>query len=276
MTALLKIINNRDKDYDKKVIKLQKYINDNKEIVINKELFKLAISNRAPVNGDLINKEGGKIVYPILHHCIKHDSARSEEGDILPFQNVVKILDEVVNRFVTPQYFYKLINFRDQSSESTLLHQAVISNNTDAIEALLKYGANPLIKNEEDKIPLDLAHGNKKKALIKYMKDQAQSKKEIARCNSLIGIIPGVFLGIGLGVGSALVPSMTIILCTLAVSALVAGIAIGLAIYFLSQDYKQAKSIEEAVADVAIDSQLSSVKHEETHVIAGDEATLGI
>ncbi|WP_419214525.1 hypothetical protein [Wolbachia endosymbiont of Rhagoletis cingulata] len=275
MTALLTIINNSDKDYDKKVIELQKYLNDNKEIVINKELFKLAISNRTPINKDPINKEGGKIVYPILHHCIAHNSAMSEKKERLSFQNVMKILYEVVNRFVTPQYFYRLINFRDQSG-NTLLHQAVISNNTEAIEALLKYGANPLIENKNKRIPLDLAQGKTREVLIECMKDQAQSKKESARCNGLIGIIPGVFLGIGLGVGGALVPSMTIILCALAVSALVAGIAIGVAIYFLSQDYKQAKSIEEAVAAVAIDSQLSSVKHEETHVIAGDEATLGI
>lgn len=275
MTALLKIINNKEKKFIEKIKELQEYLNNNKKIVINEELFKLAISNRAPVNGNLINKEGGKIVYPILHHCIKHDSARSKEGNILPFQNVMKILDEEVNGFVTPQDFYKLINFQDQSG-NTLLHQAVISNNTDAIEALLKYGASPLIKNKGNNIPLDLAQGDTKKVLIECMKDQAQSKKESARCNSLIGIIPGVFLGIGLGVGGALVPSMTIILCALAVSALVAGIAVGVAIYFLSQDYKQAKSIEEAVAAVAIDSQLSSVKHEETHVIAGDEATLGI
>ncbi|WP_353287421.1 ankyrin repeat domain-containing protein [Wolbachia endosymbiont (group B) of Gerris lacustris] len=260
MTALLKIINNPDRDYNKKVIELQNYLNDNKEIVINKQLFALAISNKIPVNGDLINKEGGKIVYPILHHCIEHDSAISEKKEKLSFQSVMKILDKVVHMLDTTKYFYQLINFRDQSSESTLLHQAVISNNTNAIEALLKYGANPLLKNKEGNIPLDLAQGNTKKVLIKFMQDQAQSKKESARCNGLIGIIPGVFLGIGLGVGSALVPSMTIILCALAVSALVAGIAIGLAIYFLSQDYKQAKAIEEAV-----DSQLSSIKHEKAY-----------
>ncbi|WP_245609356.1 ankyrin repeat domain-containing protein [Wolbachia endosymbiont of Trichogramma pretiosum] len=172
----------------------------------------------------------------------------------------MRILDEEVNGFVTPQYFYKLINFRDQSSESTLLHQAVIGNNTDAIEALLKYGANPLLKNKEGNIPLDLAQGNTREALIQSMKDQAQSKKESARCNSLISIIPGVFLGIGLGVGGDLVPSMTIILCALAVSALVAGIAIGVAIYFLSEDYKQAKLIEEAV-----NPQLFSVKQKKSY-----------
>ncbi|WP_143689862.1 ankyrin repeat domain-containing protein [Wolbachia endosymbiont of Nilaparvata lugens] len=261
MTALLQIINNPDKNYDKKVIELQNYLKDNSEIVINKELFTLTLLDRAPINGDFINKEGGKIVYPILHHCIEHGSAISEKKEKLSFQDVMKILDETVNRFITPQYFYKLINFQDQSSKNTLLHQAVISNNTEAIEALLKYGANPLIKNEEDKIPLDLAHGDTKKVLIECMKDQAQSKKESARCNSLIGIIPGVFLG----VGGALIPSMTIILCALAVSALVAGIAVGVAIYFLSQDYKQAKAIEETV-----NPQSSLVNHAEASEIVGN------
>ncbi|BDG76186.1 MULTISPECIES: ankyrin repeat domain-containing protein [Wolbachia] len=267
MTDLPKIINDGEKKFIEKIKELQEYLNDNSEIVINKRLFALAILNKIPVNGDLINKEGGKIVYPILHHCIEHDSAISEKKEKLSFQDVMKILDETVNRFITPQYFYKLINFQDQSSKNTLLHQAVTSDNTDAIEALLKHGANPLIENINKQIPLDLAHGDTKKVLIKCMKDQAQSKKESARCNSLIGIIPGVFLGIGLGVGGALVPSMTIILCALAVSALVAGIAVGVAIYFLSQDYKQAKSIEEAV-----NPQLSSVEHEKT---VDNKAVLG-
>ncbi|WP_265030612.1 ankyrin repeat domain-containing protein [Wolbachia endosymbiont (group B) of Athalia cordata] len=267
MNDLITIICDRHDNLEKKIQKLKDYLTDDRKIVINKMLFTEAISNRTPINGNLTNKEGGKIVYPILHHCIKHRSAISEKKEKLSFQDVMKILDETVNRFTTPQYFYKLINFQDQSSKNTLLHQAVISNNTEAIEALLKYGANPLIKNEEDKIPLDLAHGDTKKVLIECMKDQAQSKKESARCNSLIGIIPGVFLGVGLGVGSALVPSMTIILCALAVSALVAGIAVGVAIYFLSQDYKQAKSIEEAV-----NPQLSSVEHEKT---ADNKAVLG-
>uniref|UniRef100_UPI003342B9A1 ankyrin repeat domain-containing protein n=1 Tax=Wolbachia endosymbiont (group B) of Pilophorus perplexus TaxID=3066160 RepID=UPI003342B9A1 len=261
MTTLLEIVCKKGIGYEDKTRELKGFLGENNEILINKELFKSALSIKDAVD---IRK---KMVYLILHHCIEYNSAISEKKEKLSFQDVMKILDETVNRFITPQYFYKLINFQDQSSKNTLLHQAVISNNTEAIEALLKYGANPLIKNEEGNISLDLAHGNTKKVLIECMKDQAKSKKESARCNSLIGIIPGVFLGIGLGVGSALVPSMTIILCTLAVSALVAGIAVGVAIYFLSQDYKQAKSIEEAV-----NPQLSSVKYEKT---VDNKAVLG-
>ncbi|QJT95102.1 ankyrin repeat domain-containing protein [Wolbachia endosymbiont of Diaphorina citri] len=259
--TLLKIICRKGIKHNEKIRELQEFLNKNIEIPIDKELFKSALFTKDIVD---IRKE---MVYLILQHCIVYDSTRSKKEEILSFKNVMKILDEAVNKFVTPQYFYRLINFRDQSG-NTLLHQAVINNNTDAIEALLKYGASPLIKNKEEKIPLDLDQEEKtREALIKSMKDQAQSKKESARCNSLIGIIPGVFLGIGLGVGGALVPSMTIILCALAVSALVAGIAVGVAIYFLSQDYKQAKSIEEAV-----NPQLSSVEHEKT---ADNKAVLG-
>ncbi|BET36732.1 ankyrin repeat domain-containing protein [Wolbachia pipientis] len=261
MTTLLEIVCKKRIRYEDKTRELKGFLGENNEILINKKLFKSALSIKDAVD---IRK---KMVYLILHHCIKHYSAMSEEGKILSFHDVMNILDKAVHQLATPEYFYRLINFRDQSG-NTLLHQAVISNNTDAIEALLKYGASPLIKNKEEKIPLDLDQEEKtREALIKSMKDQAQSKKESARCNGLIGIIPGVFLGIGLGVGSALVPSMTIILCTLAVSALVAGIAVGVAIYFLSQDYKQAKSIEEAV-----NPQLSFVKHEKT---VDNKAVLG-
>lgn len=260
MTTLLEIVCKKGIRYEDKTRELKGFLGENNEILINKELFKSALSIKDAVD---IRK---KMVYLILHHCIEYNSAISEKKEKLSFQNVMKILDEAVNRFVTPQYFYKLINFQDQNRE-TLLHQAVTSNNTDSIKALLKYGADPLIKDKNEQIPLDLAQGDTKKVLIECMQDQAQSKKESARCNSLIGIIPGVFLGVGFGVGSALVPSMTIILCALAVSALVAGIAVGLYIYFLSQDYKQAKSIEEAV-----NPQLSSVEHEKT---ADNKAVLG-
>lgn len=140
----------------------------------------------------------------------------------------------------------------------TLLHQAVRNNKTEAIKALFNYDINPLIKNEKGETPLDLAIKEvTKKALIQGMKKQASLKKESARCSSLFGIIPGVFLGIGIGVGSALAgPSMAIMLGTMAVSALVVGIAVGLAIYFSSQDYKQAKEIENAIGT---NSKLSSV-----------------
>ncbi|OAM05889.1 MAG: hypothetical protein TV41_05465 [Wolbachia endosymbiont of Dactylopius coccus] len=155
--------------------------------MINKELFILALLNIYPRNGDVINNEVEKIVYPILHHCIAHDSAISEEKKELSFQGVMDILNEAVHSHISLESFYKLINFQGQNG-NTLLHQAVISNDTDAIVALLEYGANPLIENVNKQIPLDLAQGDTKKVLIECMKNQAKLKKESARCNSLIGI----------------------------------------------------------------------------------------
>ncbi|MDG7053319.1 MAG: hypothetical protein LKM45_05605 [Wolbachia endosymbiont of Alcedoecus sp.] len=237
---LLEIIRRKEIGYNEKIRKLREFLDSNSEISINKELFRAALS---AMHLDIREQ----MVYLILHHCIEHNSASSEKGEKLSFQNVMNILDEVVHKFITLEYFDILINFRDQN-RNTLLHQAVISNNTDAIEALLKYGANPLIKNRDEHIPLDLAEGKTREVLVKCMKDQAELKKENARYSSLIGIIPGVFLGVGLGVGSALVgPSMAIILGAAAVFTLVAGIAVGLAIYFLSQDREQAKAIEKAI-----------------------------
>lgn len=115
--------------------------------MINKELFSAAIVDVISKKVGFINKQAVQI-YLILHHRIKHDSARSKEGTILPFQNVMKILDEAVHDYITLEGLYKSINPQDQSSGNTLLHQAVINNNTEAIEALLQYGANPLLKNK--------------------------------------------------------------------------------------------------------------------------------
>ncbi|WP_395463115.1 hypothetical protein [Wolbachia endosymbiont of Cantharis cryptica] len=261
--SLISIILEIQKDKNN-ITKLQDFLDRNKkgEIVIDKEIFKSVL----PREFDGVRN---RIVYLILHHCIEHDSARSEKGERLLFQDVMNILDKAMHRFTTSEYFHGLINFRDKNG-NTLLHQAVINSNTGAIITLLECGANPLIKNGNKQTPLDLAQTeNTREALVNGMTSQAKSKKESAKYNSLSGIIPSVFLGIGLGVGSALVPSMTIILCALAVSALISGIAVGLAIYFLSQDYKQAKSIEKAV-----DSQLSSVEHKKTHVIAGNKEHL--
>lgn len=156
---------------------MKDYLTDDRKIVIEKELFSAAIVNVISIKRDFINEQAVQI-YLILHHCIKHYSARSKKEEILLFQNVMNILDEAVHDYITLENFYRLINFQDQSG-NTLLHQAVISNNTDAIEALLKYGANPLIRNKEDKIPLDLAQGNTRAVLIECMKDQAQSKKKV-------------------------------------------------------------------------------------------------
>lgn len=266
MTDGLNLIIRKIKDGQQRIEGLKSFLQpkavnkiptDTKEITVDRSTFALTLQCSKT------KKEA--VIHEILLYFV-------QSFDKQPLEDVMKHLEKAIgdriyvknNPISNPnEEFRTHMNFKGEGG-NTLLHQAVIDNKTDAIEALLKYGANPLIRNQEDKMPLDLAQEEKtREALIKSMKDQAQSKKESARCNSLIGIIPGVFLGIGLGVGGALVPSMTIILCALAVSALVTGIAVGLSIYFLSQDYKQAKSIEKAV-----NPQLSFVKHEKAYTNA--------
>lgn len=67
--------------------------------------------------------------------------------------------------------FCTCMNFQDEKGD-TLLHQAVMCGNIQAIGALFKYGADPLIKNADDRILLDLDQGEEiSKELIKYMKD---------------------------------------------------------------------------------------------------------
>lgn len=206
----------------------------------------------------------GAVIYEILLHFMKDPNSEQSLKEVLGYLGRKLFLED--GTIVTPtlEEFASFINYQD-TERNTLLHYVVKFNNSNAIKVLFQKNANPLLKNKENKIPLDLAQEKTREVLIECMKEKAQSKKESARCNGLIGIIPGVFLGVGLGVGSALVPSMTIILCALAVSALVAGIAVGLSIYFLSQDYKQAKSIEKAV-----NPQSSLVNHAEASEIVGN------
>ncbi|WP_353288591.1 ankyrin repeat domain-containing protein [Wolbachia endosymbiont (group A) of Pogonocherus hispidulus] len=146
------------------------------------------------------------------------------------------------------------INFKDEKG-NTLLHHAVIGKKTEEIITLLvTYSANPLIQNADNKIPLDLAQGETKKVLIKSMKEQANTKKESAMIGSLVpGVIIGGFLGVVLGAGVCVAVSLSggMILGVMIAPVLVASIAVGLAMYFLSQDYEQAKAIEKTISTVS-------------------------
>lgn len=86
------------------------------------------------------------------------------------------------------------------------------------------------------------------------MKKQANTKKESAMVGSLVpGVIIGGFLGVVLGAGVCVAVSLSggMILGVMIASSLVASIAIGLAMYFLSQDYEQAKAIEKTISTVS-------------------------
>ncbi|MDR2609323.1 MAG: ankyrin repeat domain-containing protein [Rickettsiales bacterium] len=197
-------------------------------------------------------------MHTILLHFVQNHGEQSLEDVIEHLNAAMRGITLQKNSLIKNQdkELRTHMNFKGEGG-NTLLHQAVRDNNIQAIEVLFNYDINPLIKNQKGEIPLDLAQGKTRDALVKGMKKQADSKKWSAVCNSSFGVIPGVFLSIGLGIGSALAgPSMAIILGAAAVFTLVAGIAVGLAIYFLSQDREQAKAIEKA-----INSEPSSVNN---------------
>ncbi|MDE5057014.1 hypothetical protein OZD68_05495, partial [Wolbachia endosymbiont of Drosophila bicornuta] len=93
------------------------------------------------------------------------------------------------------------------------------------------------------------------------MKKQAHTKKESAMIGSLVpGIMICGFLGVVLGAGVYVAVSLSggMILGVMIASVLVASIAVGLAMYFLSQDYEQAKAIEKTISTVSsVSSEIS-------------------
>lgn len=231
-----------------RVGKLKDFLKQNKEITINKDTFAYALRYQKTT------KEA--IVHEILLHFIQNPGEQSLE-------QVIQCLD----RAIKPRIYAKNnpirnldeelrthINFKDEKG-NTLLHHAVIGKKTEEIITLLvTYSANPLIQNADNKIPLDLAQGETKKVLIKSMKEQANTKKESAMIGSLVpGVIIGGFLGVVLGAGVCVAVSLSggMIIGVMIAPVLVASIAVGLAMYFLSQDYEQAKAIEKTISTVS-------------------------
>ncbi|MFT0819805.1 MULTISPECIES: ankyrin repeat domain-containing protein [Wolbachia] len=255
------MINNLDsiilgiKDGEKAIEDLRVVLKKRKEEVITTQTFNYAL--RCPKT----TKEA--IVHEILLHFIQNPGEQSLE-------QVIQCLDRAIQSGIyaknnpirnLDEEFRTHINFKDEEG-NTLLHHAVIGNKTEEITTLLvTYSANPLIQNADNKIPSDLAQGKTKEVLIKSMKKQAHTKKESAMIGSLVpGVIIGGFLGVVLGAGVYVAVSLSggMILGVMIASVLVASIAVGLAMYFLSQDYEQAKAIEKTISTVSsVSSEIS-------------------
>ncbi|WP_341819188.1 ankyrin repeat domain-containing protein [Wolbachia endosymbiont (group A) of Brachyopa scutellaris] len=231
-----------------RVGKLKDFLKQNKEITINKDTFACAL--RCPKT----TKEA--IVHEILLHFIQNPGEQSLEQVIQYLDGAIQSRIYAKNNPIRnlDEEFRTHINFKDEEG-NTLLHHAVIGNKTEEITTLLvTYSANPLIQNADNKIPSDLAQGKTKEVLIKSMKKQANTKKESAMVGSLVpGIMIGGFLGVVLGAGVYVAVSLSggMILGVMIASVLVASIAVGLAMYFLSQDYEQAKAIEKTISTVS-------------------------
>lgn len=231
-----------------RVGKLKDFLKQNKEITINKHTFAYALRYQKTT------KEA--IVHEILLHFIQNPGEQSLEQVIQYLDGAIKPRIYAKNNPIRnlDEELHTHINFKDEKG-NTLLHHAVIGNKTEEIITLLvTYSANPLIQNADNKIPLDLAQGKTKEVLIKSMKKQANTKKESAMIGSLVpGIMIGGFLGVVLGAGVCVAVSLSggMILGVMIASVLVASIAVGLAMYFLSQDYEQAKAIEKTISTVS-------------------------
>lgn len=248
------MINNLDsiilgiKDDEKAIEDLRVVLKKRKEEVITTQTFNYAL--QCPQT----TKEA--IVHEILLHFIQNPGEQSLE-------QVIQCLDRAIQSGIyaknnpirnLDEEFRTHINFKDEKG-NTLLHHAVIGNKTEEITTLLvTYSANPLIQNADNEVPLDLAQGKTKGMLIKSMKEQASAKKESAMIGSLVpGIMIGGFLSVVLGAGVCVAVSLSggMILGVMIASVLVASIAVGLAMYFLSQDYEQAKAIEKTISTVS-------------------------
>jgi ATP-dependent Clp protease ATP-binding subunit ClpB len=62
---------------------------------------------------------------------------------------------------------------------TTSLHYATLSNNIDTIEVLMKYGANPTIKNEAGYKPINFASAHVAKILTSYEEEYVRREKEL-------------------------------------------------------------------------------------------------
>ncbi|WCR58905.1 MAG: hypothetical protein PG978_000319 [Wolbachia endosymbiont of Ctenocephalides felis wCfeF] len=130
-----------------------------------------------------VQNHGGQSLEDVIEHL-----NAAIRGMTLQKNNPIKNQDEELRTHM---------NFKGEGG-NTILHQAVIDNNTQAIEVLFNYDINPLIKNQKGEIPLDLAQiKNTRETLVKGMKKQADSKKWSAVCNSSFGVIPGIFSVLG-------------------------------------------------------------------------------
>jgi len=129
------------------------------------------------------------------------------------------------------------------------LHYVASCGQHKNIKTLVKYDANPLAKNRDGKIPLDLAQGKAKKVLIEGMMEQASSKKVSARYDALertfaVSLLAFIAFGLCACIAAEcdVVSFPSAILGAIIASPLV-GIAAGLIIYFLDHDRKQAGAI---------------------------------
>lgn len=235
-------------NYTQHIEELKQYLQNNKEIAIDKAIFQAVIS-RKTLWEVKISQEA---IHRLLSHCIKNGNnikSNDKKEKTLSFQEVINCLKDAMRiQKCFSVSVDELLNYPDEDGNS-LLHKAVLANNTDAIKTLLANDVNSLAVNKDNKTPLMLANVNVKGVLVDGMEKQAKQHKESAMANISIAFVAGFFSTIGMGVTMSMVlgdgansPSIAVGI-GVSLALLVGGIA-ALAVYSFSQDYKQAKAID--------------------------------
>ncbi|HCE59655.1 MAG TPA: hypothetical protein DEQ74_02385 [Wolbachia sp.] len=246
-------------NYMQHIEELKQYLQNNKGIAVNKELFKLAILKPINVWETKVSQEA---IYYLLSYYIENNNIK--------FQDVINCLKDAMKdkKYLHDSNLHKLLNYPDEDGIS-LLHKAVLENNTDAIEILLANDVNSLAISKDNKTPftLDGISFSAKSALINGMKEQAKRYKENTLVNSSIAFATGFFSTVGLGTAMCLVlgngasSCRTAVAIGMSLALLVGGVAL-LAVYSFSPDYKQAKAIDR----VLFSKEASLESTETTHV----------
>lgn len=238
-------------NYMQHIEELKQYLQNNKGIAVNKELFQLVIRKSMNVQEMKISQEA---IHLLLSHCINNGNNIKSKGTekTLPFQEVIDCLKEAMRKqrcYCVSDECNKLLNYQDKDGNS-LLHKAVLAKNIDAIKTLLQHNVNPLAENKDKKIPLTLDGiiPSAKSALVNGMEEQAKRHKESAMANISIAFVAGFFSTIGIGVTMSMVLGDGASLSNavgigVSLALLVGGVA-ALAVYSFSPEYKQAKAID--------------------------------
>jgi len=233
-------------NYIQYIEELKNYLAKNKEIVIDKAIFQAVMQIR---KGEM--KVSQEAIHYLLSHCIKNRSVNTEDKT-LSFKDVINCLKEAMKDkgYFRDSNLNKLLNDQDEDGIS-LLHKAVLENNTDAIEILLANDVNSLAISKDNKTPftLDGISLSAKSALLDGMSEQSKRYKENTLVNSSIAFATGFFSTVGVGTAMCLVlgdgasSCRTAVAIGMSLALLVGGVAL-LAVYSFSPDYKQAKAID--------------------------------
>ncbi len=119
----------------------------------NNELLKILIENGA----DIYEK------HPVFDRLTLHTACYYEN-------------EEAVELIL--KTYPKLINMRSGHDGWSPLHDAVLKSNSEIVKILLKYGADPMIKDNSGGTPMDMATEFGKGEIVKLLRDEIKKRRK--------------------------------------------------------------------------------------------------